>query len=172
MASSSSSTTTDLLAPVARVIHRIVARECDSSDDSSRCEKPINSPKIIGITCGITAYVHHASATLLLLPQFPQNNYISAQSERPCMLTRIVSSAVLIIGSLCLLTFLHLRRQRFERKEDAIDLEIDGDVDDHPTMGKPPRAWQPHAQRGQANPFEEAERQPHQRENPFEPERR
>ncbi|KAK2012436.1 hypothetical protein LZ32DRAFT_658922 [Colletotrichum eremochloae] len=132
---SSSSTTTDLLAPVARVIHRIVARECDPSDDSSRCEKPFNSPKIIGITCGITA-------------------------------------AVLIIGSLCLLTFLHLRRQRFERKEDAIDLEIDGDVDDHPTMGKPPRAWQPHAQRGQANPFEEAERQPHQRENPFEPERR
>ncbi|KAK2042880.1 hypothetical protein LZ31DRAFT_345472 [Colletotrichum somersetense] len=132
---SSSSTTTSLLAPVARAVHRIVARECDPGDDSSRCEKPFNSPKIIGITCGITA-------------------------------------AVLIIGSLSLLTFLHLRRQRFERKEDDIDLEIDGEVDDHPTMGKPPRAWQPHGQRTQENPFEEAERQPHQRENPFEPERR
>ncbi|EFQ25197.1 hypothetical protein CGRA01v4_06460 [Colletotrichum graminicola] len=131
---SSSSTTTSLLAPVARALNHIVARDCDPGDDPARCEKPFNSPKIIGITCGITA-------------------------------------AVLILGSLGLLTFLHLRRQRFERKEDDIDLEIDGDVDDHPTMGKPPRAWQPHGKR-QDNPFEEAERQPHQRENPFEPERR
>ncbi|KAK2001122.1 hypothetical protein LX36DRAFT_373312 [Colletotrichum falcatum] len=135
MSSSYTTTTTSLLAPVARAVHHIIARDCEADGDSARCEKPFNSPKIIGITCGITA-------------------------------------GVLIIGSLSLLTFLHLRRQRFERKEDAIDLEIDGEVDDHPTMGKPPRAWQPHAQRGQQNPFEEAERQPHQRENPFEPERR
>ncbi|GJC80919.1 hypothetical protein ColLi_03757 [Colletotrichum liriopes] len=134
MSSSHSSSTTSLLAPIARAVHRIAARECEAGDNSSRCEKPFNSPKIIGITCGITA-------------------------------------AVLILGSLALLTFLHMRRQRFERKEDGIDLEIDGDVDDHPTMGKPPRAWQPHGQRGDDNPFE-ADRQPHQRENPFEPERR
>ncbi|CCF32591.1 hypothetical protein CH063_04943 [Colletotrichum higginsianum] len=135
MSASSSTTSTSLLAPIARAVHYIAARECASDDNSPRCEKPYNSPKIIGIAVGVTA-------------------------------------AVLILGSGSLLLYLHMRRQRFERKEeDAISLEIDGEVDDHPTMGKPPRAWQPHGQRGDDNPFE-ADRQPHQRENPFEPERR
>ncbi|WYZ39885.1 hypothetical protein EsH8_IV_000226 [Colletotrichum jinshuiense] len=134
---STTSAASSLLAPIARAVHHLAARgDCEDGDNSSRCEKPFNSSKIIGITVGITA-------------------------------------AVLILGTMTVLGFLHMRRQRFEKKEDAIDLEIDGDVDDHPTMGKPPRAWQPHAQRGQENPFEEAERLPHQRaENPFEPERR
>ncbi|KXH50614.1 hypothetical protein CSAL01_07213 [Colletotrichum salicis] len=135
----SSTTASSLLAPVARAVHYLAARDdCADGDNSSRCEKPFQSSKIIGITIGVTA-------------------------------------VVLICGTLGVLTVLHMRRQKQERKEDDIDLEIDGDVYDHPTMGKPPRAWQPHGQNNQPgndNPFE-AERQPHQRaENPFEPERR
>uniref|UniRef100_L2G8H4 Uncharacterized protein n=1 Tax=Colletotrichum fructicola (strain Nara gc5) TaxID=1213859 RepID=L2G8H4_COLFN len=121
-----------LLAPVARTLQHLAARDsCEPSDNSSRCEKPFASSKIIGITIGITA-------------------------------------AVLIIGTVGMLTFLHMRRQRIERKEDAVDFELDGDVDDHPTMGKPPASWH---QRPQENPFEP---QPHQQpqENPFEPPRR
>lgn len=76
-------------------------------------------------------------------------------------------SAVLILGTGGLLTILHLRRQRIEKKEDAVDFELDGDVDYHPTMGKPPASWQRNGQRAPDNPFES---QP--QENPFEPERR
>ncbi|OHF03746.1 hypothetical protein CORC01_01065 [Colletotrichum orchidophilum] len=137
---SSSIITKSLLAPVARAVHYIAARDdCDNGDTSARCEKPFQTSKIIGITVGATA-------------------------------------AVLIFGTLGVLTVLHMRRNRVERKEDEIDLEIDGDVYDYPATGKPTRAWQPHGgehnQPGNDNPFE-AERQPHQRaENPFEPERR
>lgn len=72
-----------------------------------------------------------------------------------------------------MLTFLHMRRQRIERKEDAVDFELDGDVDDHPTMGKPPASWQRNNQRPQENPFEpQPHQQPQPQENPFEPPRR
>ncbi|OLN83763.1 hypothetical protein CCHL11_08720 [Colletotrichum chlorophyti] len=133
----SSTTTTSILAPLARAVHQIAAREdCESGDNSARCEKPFQSKKIIGITIGVTAAV-----------------------------------LFIVLGSV--LIWLHMRKERADRKEDEIDLEIDGEVDDHPTMGKPPRAWQPHGQRKDENPFEEAELQPHQRaENPFEPGRR
>lgn len=126
-----------LLAPVARTLQHLAARDsCEPGDNSSRCEKPFASSKIIGITIGITA-------------------------------------AVLIIGTVGMLTFLHMRRQRIERKEDAVDFELDGDVDDHPTMGKPPASWQRNNQRPQENPFEpQPHQQPQPQENPFEPPRR
>ncbi|KAF9877851.1 hypothetical protein CkaCkLH20_04427 [Colletotrichum karsti] len=97
----------------------------------------------------------------------------SNRCEKPFASSKIIgitigiTAAVLILGTGGLLTFLHMRRQRIERKEDAVDFELDGDVDDHPTMGKPPASWQRNGQRAQDNPFE-----PQPQENPFEPGRR
>ncbi|KAL0931262.1 uncharacterized protein CTRU02_213997 [Colletotrichum truncatum] len=100
----------------------------------------------------------------------------SPRCEKPYASSKIigitigVTMGVIVIGLGGVLTYLHMRKQRIDKKEDDIDFELDGDVDDHPTMGKPPATWQRNGQQRQENPFEPQPTQPQQ--NPFEPGRR
>ncbi|TDZ19022.1 hypothetical protein Cob_v008162 [Colletotrichum orbiculare MAFF 240422] len=122
----------------------------------------------------------HAVRQLAARDSSCEDGDTSARCEKPYQSTKIVgitvgiTAAVLIGGTCILLFFLHKRRQRIDSKEDAaIDFELDGDVDDHPTMGKPPKSWQRQASgqtKPQENPFEPGQQQP--QENPFEPLRR
>ncbi|KAF6806166.1 hypothetical protein CSOJ01_09022 [Colletotrichum sojae] len=94
-------------------------------------------------------------------------------SSKIIIITVSITAAVLILGTATVLMFLHMRRERIERKEDALDnFELDGDVDDHPTMGKPPASWQRQGQQRQQNPFEPGQQPSQPQENPFEPGRR